>query len=693
MRKIISIVVVILCFAALLSTLFGCGEKSPQFSSEKEYQESKESVTTVNTKENFGEPKESMTTNNTKENFEELRASLPTVDTYVNKLKEQWGDDVVIEERRDGAVVIDYMGANVIAFINDNDQITNIAVFVDKSQRGIPNPYISLAWDAVIRYSGFLPNGYSTLEDYQDFMNKVNKKTDNSDYIYIESGSLTRNNIEYSYDYLVDDYSSTITFFVKVNLGQDAITDDKDKDQDQDQGNDTTTTEKTAENPITALDPPAPVTDDDEIDYDTAAYSKLEGKEARTFIAGEKAKTYHFSHRIGKIIDITTPGLVNWGDGAKEHVYDGADGLYNVKDKNGKTIKATEIGGSGSAPMFFLELEEPIKLTGYGFVSGNYCESHPNMWLLYGVDADSLDDIDLDNWKEFETIDIVADGSITYDNFKDSTEYLYEVNASKAYKYYVFDFWGSVSGVFNGFRMNELYLYGEYIGQDTVITCDNDDVEITLVGLSENGDFNPWKYKVAEIDYLTDGGITDYIRMGDGGDGFAAFVAANPTWNTANFDDSDWGTHDVPGQLDANVGYDGINHGLFVRAEFELTEDQYDKIKSGDAGLYLFAKYDNNFHVYVNGTQIYADDSSWQFREGKEGSSIAGFKADWYDSAFKVIPVAYDASYENGEEIQGSLTPADILHAGTNVVACSLKDTWGGRLFDADLYYTTDIDW
>lgn len=222
---------------------------------------------------------------------------------------------------------------------------------------------------------------------------------------------------------------------------------------------------------------------------------------------------------------------------------------------------------------------------------------------------------------------------------------------------------------------------------------DDDDSDVTLVGLPENGDLIPWKYHVEAVDYLTEGGVTDYIRMGDGGDGFEAFIASNPKWNALDYDDSEWGVHDEVGQLDANVGYDGINHGLFVRANFELTQDQYDKIKNGEAGVYLYAKYDNTFHVYVNGIQIYADDGSWQFQEGVNGSSIPGFISDWFDTSYKVIPVQYDASYEDGEEIQGSLTPADILQVGNNVVACSLKDAWGGRLFDADLYYTTVIDW
>ena len=222
---------------------------------------------------------------------------------------------------------------------------------------------------------------------------------------------------------------------------------------------------------------------------------------------------------------------------------------------------------------------------------------------------------------------------------------------------------------------------------------DDEEEDITLVGFPENGDPNPWKYHVEAVDYLTEGGVTDYIRMGEGGDGFANFIAANPTWNNVDFDDSDWGTHDEPGQLDANVGYDGINHGLFVRAEFELTQDQYDKIKNGEAGVYLYAKYDNTFHFYINGIQVFADDSSWQFQEGVDGGSVPGFIADWKDGAYQTLTVEYDVSYSEGEEIRGELTPADIFHVGTNVVACSLKDAWGGRMFDADLTYTTDVDW
>ena len=229
----------------------------------------------------------------------------------------------------------------------------------------------------------------------------------------------------------------------------------------------TTTTEATKEATTTLAPPPVDTGDDTSGGEDLDADSQFEGKGATTFITGEEARTYHYSHKIGKIVAIINPGLSNWGDGANEQVYDGADGLYNVEDEEGNEIAATKIGGGGNNPQLFLELEEPIKLTGYGLVSGwdagtgNYGERHPNQWLLYGVDADSLDDIDLDKWQEYETIDVVADGSVTDDNLEDSTEYLYQASASKAYKYYVFDFWGSVPGAFNGFQMNEIYLYAD----------------------------------------------------------------------------------------------------------------------------------------------------------------------------------------------------------------------------------------
>ena len=235
-------------------------------------------------------------------------------------------------------------------------------------------------------------------------------------------------------------------------------------DKTEDPKDSTTTTEATKE-ATTTLAPPPVDTGDDTGNDDLDADSQFEGKETSTFITGEDAKAYHYGHTIGKIVGIINPGLENWGDGANEQVYDGADGLYYVEDDEGNPIDATKIGGSGSNPQLFLELEEPIKLSGYGLVSGwdsvSFKERHPNKWILYGVDADSLDDIDLDNWKDYESIDVVADGGFTDDNLENSAEYIYEVNASKAYKYYVLDFWGSMPGAFNGFQMNEIYFYAE----------------------------------------------------------------------------------------------------------------------------------------------------------------------------------------------------------------------------------------
>lgn len=231
--------------------------------------------------------------------------------------------------------------------------------------------------------------------------------------------------------------------------------------------NTTTTTEAPAPATTTLAPPPAPVGDDDDDDDDDDDPSALfEGVEADTLVTGEEAETYHYGHKTATVVAIVNPGLANWGDGANEQVYDGADGLYNKEDEEGNPITATKIGGSGSNPQLFFELSEAVKLTGYGLVSGwdsvTYQSRHPNQWIVYGIDAESLDDIDLDaNWKSYALLDVVADAGFTSENLEDSAEYVYTVNADKAYKYYAIDFWGSITGAFDGFQMNEIYFYYE----------------------------------------------------------------------------------------------------------------------------------------------------------------------------------------------------------------------------------------
>lgn len=198
----------------------------------------------------------------------------------------------------------------------------------------------------------------------------------------------------------------------------------------------------------------------------------------------------------------------------------------------------------------------------------------------------------------------------------------------------------------------------------------------------EDGDTTEWKYHTENVYYLNDGGVIDYIRMDEaaGGDGFAKFVEENPNWNTADFDDSAWES-DVP-QFDSNIGYSGDAHGLFVRCEFELTEEQLKGILDESLILYLNTKYDNTFHVYINGVEVYAHDDSYKYVEGTKGDSVGA--GDWHDNGFLVQEIHGEWDLDDYKE--GGKTNADILKAGKNVIACSLKDAWGGRLFDTGLY-------
>ena len=211
---------------------------------------------------------------------------------------------------------------------------------------------------------------------------------------------------------------------------------------------------------------------------------------------------------------------------------------------------------------------------------------------------------------------------------------------------------------------------------------DDEDEDVTLIAESET----EWKYHLENVYYLNDGGTIDYIRMDEaaGGDGFARFVDANPGWATADFDDSAWES-DVP-QFDSNIGYTGDAHGLFVRCTFDLTKEQLDGILDESWTLYLYTKYDNTFHVYINGVQVYADDITGLFQEGVPADTARAGATDWHDSDYLVQEI--HGEWDEDDYKADGKTNADILKEGKNVIACSLKDAWGGRLFDTGLYLT-----
>lgn len=207
---------------------------------------------------------------------------------------------------------------------------------------------------------------------------------------------------------------------------------------------------------------------------------------------------------------------------------------------------------------------------------------------------------------------------------------------------------------------------------------DDDDTpeEITLIQESEA----EWKYQVKEVVYSSN----DYI--GTDVDEYVAFIAANPDWAKPDYDDSDWDVDAAPfgDRITGSnaAGYSGNNHGLFVRTTFELTQEQIDALNSGDTYLYFYTWYDNTFHAYINGVEVFANDNSDMFQEGVDGATTGAH--DWVDN-YEPIDIDIDLINEINESDYSQI--GDILVAGTNTVACSLKDCWGGRCFDLGLYY------
>jgi len=131
------------------------------------------------------------------------------------------------------------------------------------------------------------------------------------------------------------------------------------------------------------------------------------------------------------------------------------------------------------------------------------------------------------------------------------------------------------------------------------------------------------------------------------------------SWTSLNYNDNRWNSHASPlgdrlSNAAAEIGWTGNNHALFVRQKFYFDKSLLD----GDTEYYMYVYYDNTFHLYLNGSEIFADDTA-----------ISG-KNDWTDS-YVTIKLS-DLS--------------DKLVNGQNIIAASLNDSAGGREFDLSLY-------
>ncbi len=124
-------------------------------------------------------------------------------------------------------------------------------------------------------------------------------------------------------------------------------------------------------------------------------------------------------------------------------------------------------------------------------------------------------------------------------------------------------------------------------------------------------------------------------------------IGDNPEWSSASFNDSEWGTINVPSPWE-NQGYHGYNGYAWYRKTFEGTSELYNKMLSVHLG-YI----DDVDEVYINGYLI-----------GSSGSFPPDFSTAY--NANRIYPV-----------------PNTILKTrGTNVIAVRVYDSYieGGIL-------------
>ena len=103
-------------------------------------------------------------------------------------------------------------------------------------------------------------------------------------------------------------------------------------------------------------------------------------------------------------------------------------------------------------------------------------------------------------------------------------------------------------------------------------------------------------------------------------------------------------------------GWQGDNYGLFLRQTFKLRSASVMK----GMHFYLQIFYDNTIHIYLNGTEIFADDN--------------GGSGDWVDEY--VLIELDDVS--------------SLLQKGENLLAVSVHDNAGGRELDLSFFATVE---
>ena len=130
--------------------------------------------------------------------------------------------------------------------------------------------------------------------------------------------------------------------------------------------------------------------------------------------------------------------------------------------------------------------------------------------------------------------------------------------------------------------------------------------------------------------------------------------AAGSGWYLPDFNDASWSTGQAPfGDRNdvskANTAWSGSQTCIWIRREFDLTSEQLEAMQDQTVTLNIF--YDDNMHMYINGTEVLT-------------------KGGWND-AYELIDLPQ--------------RPQDIFTVGRNVIAISLQNTGGGREIDLSM--------
>ena len=172
-----------------------------------------------------------------------------------------------------------------------------------------------------------------------------------------------------------------------------------------------------------------------------------------------------------------------------------------------------------------------------------------------------------------------------------------------------------------------------------------------------------WHWQTYNVVYVDEGDGNRYYDP----DEMAEFVEKNPEWYKDTEMMAKWDEADAPfgDAINSSIAADtpfvtdkDNYHGLMVYKTFNVSD-------LDESTLYEFHMfYDNTVYCYINGEPYFILDGHFDSQDWNGGYDEV--KSNQSDKSFK-----------------------DFLHEGENYIAVSIKDAWGGREFDAYIYYET----